>query len=286
MNFSDIATEPGLEAGELATWPAGTEFEPAGVDEDAPSPPELLQDAAVSATATSTATKVLAFLRFITSLRIDTIPFGRSAVLSPLRRDAARSDTVPPDRKPGDPRAIFRIPLERTNSTRKWVSGTVSSEDTARPSWLGLVSVVTLLPAILVVVEATSVRTDVKLLLFPPLAAIGYRIFRQPETDAARLRSVILGPVLGSLCGWGLATIGGLRAWTVAVAVVSGVLIIELAQADAPPILAIVLLALFVGHPDWRYPVAVLAATSLVYITFQAWLWATRSLGPSHQHRE
>ena len=162
----------------------------------------------------------------------------------------------------------------------------------ARPRWLSLATVVVVLPAILVVIEITSARTDVKLLLFPPLAAIGYRVFRQPETDAARLRSVVVGPVLGSFCGWGLAVAGGLQAWTVAVAVLAGIFIVEVLDADAPPILAIVLLALFVGRPDWHYPPAVLAATSLVYIVYRLWLVATRGfavrtgahLGESSRH--
>lgn len=135
-----------------------------------------------------------------------------------------------------------------------------------------------LLPAILVVIEVTSVRSDVKVLLFPPLAAIGYRMFREAGTDAARLRSVVLGPVVGSLCGWGLAAAGGMQAWTVAVAVIAGILVVEVLRADAPPVLAIVLLALFVGRPDWRYPLAVLVATAFVYLIYRAWLWVTRSV--------
>lgn len=162
---------------------------------------------------------------------------------------------------------------------RRAGSGIVPIDDpSTRPRWLRRWSVVLLLPAILVVVEVTSVRSDVKVLLFPPLAAIGYRVFREAGTDAARLRSVVLGPVVGSLCGWGLAAAGGMQAWTVAVAVLAGILVVEILRADAPPVLAIVLLALFVGRPDWRYPLAVLVATAFVYLIYRAWLWATRSL--------
>lgn len=124
----------------------------------------------------------------------------------------------------------------------------------------------------------TSVRSDLKVLLFPPLAAIGYRVFREAGTDAARLRSVVVGPVVGSLCGWGLAAAGGMQAWTVAVAVLAGIAVVEVLRADAPPVLAIVLLALFVGRPDWRYPLAVLVATAFVYVIYQAWLWGTRTI--------
>lgn len=155
--------------------------------------------------------------------------------------------------------------------------GVDTNEPFDRPRWLRIGTVVVLLPAILVAVEMIAARTDVKVLLFPPLAAIGYRVFREPGPGSARLRSVVLGPVLGSLCGWGLATVGGLRAWTVAVAVLAGISIIEVLHADAPPILAIVLLALLVGKPDWLYPVAVLVATSVVYATYHAWLRATRA---------
>lgn len=139
-----------------------------------------------------------------------------------------------------------------------------------------LASVVVLLPAILVLVEEAAARTDVKVLLFPPLAAIGYRVFRHPGSAATGWRSVVLGPVVGSLCGLGLDAASGLRAWTVALAVLAGIAIIEVLRADAPPPLAIILLALFVGRPDWRYPLAVLAATALVFATFRAWRWGTR----------
>jgi hypothetical protein len=130
--------------------------------------------------------------------------------------------------------------------------------------------VVIILPTMLVVLQVFESRTQLKFLLFPPLAAIGYRMFREPDTQAAKWNSVIAAPVLGSLFGYALSQAGGLSGWTTAVAALGGILVIEVIQADAPPTLAVILLALF-AHPTWRFPVSVLTSTVALYVMFTLW---------------
>ena len=103
--------------------------------------------------------------------------------------------------------------------------------------------------------QFASSRTDLKLLLFPPLAAIGYTVLRTPHSPLAHLRSVVLAPTLASVFGTGLAAAGGLQVWTAAAATLAGVVIVELLRAHAPPTVAVALLPLFSSTPSWIYPV-------------------------------
>ncbi|GAA5119365.1 HPP family protein [Haloechinothrix salitolerans] len=137
----------------------------------------------------------------------------------------------------------------------------------------GVVGALLILPALLGVLELLSVHTQLKFLLIPPLASIGYRIFRAPHAAATRARSVILAPTLGSLCGLLLSTWSGLTTLSTALAVAAGILIVEAVAADAPPTLAITLLALFGTDPDWTYPLSVLVATTSLYVVFLGWRW-------------
>lgn len=137
----------------------------------------------------------------------------------------------------------------------------------ARP----FLSVLIILPGMLALFELLATQTELKFLLFPPLASIGYRIFRQPHGLPTHWRSVILAPTLGSLCGLGLNTWGGLNAPTTALAALAGIVIVEALRADAPPTLAVILLALFGTHLDWTFPASVRAATATLYLIFRIW---------------
>src|SRR6266403_1035735 len=108
-----------------------------------------------------------------------------------------------------------------------------------------LAAVLVVLPGMLALLEFASSRTDLKLLLFPPLAAIGYQVLRTPHSPLAHLRSVVLAPTLASVIGTGLAAAGGLQVWTTAAATLAGVVIVEVLRAHAPPTVAVALLALF-----------------------------------------
>ncbi len=134
-----------------------------------------------------------------------------------------------------------------------------------------VIAVAVVLPGILVALQYASSRTDLKLLLFPPLAAIGYHILREPHSPMAHLRSVVLAPTLASACGVALTLAGGLQAWTVAAATLAAVVIVESLRAHAPPALAVALLALFGRESGWTYPVSVLLSTSVLYVVWLVW---------------
>jgi CBS-domain-containing membrane protein len=123
----------------------------------------------------------------------------------------------------------------------------------------------------LALLELASSRTDLKMLLFPPLAAIGYQVLRTPHSPLAHLRSVVLAPTLASAIGTGLAAAGGLQVWTTAAATLAGVVIVELLRAHAPPTVAVALLPLFTRPPSWIFPVSVLLATTALYGVFLGW---------------
>jgi CBS-domain-containing membrane protein len=155
-------------------------------------------------------------------------------------------------------------------------------DDLARPGIAGkraapaaqrasLAAVLVVLPGMLALLEFASSRTDLKMLLFPPLAAIGYQVLRTPHSPLAHLRSVVLAPTLASVIGTGLAAAGGLQVWTTAAATLAGVVIVELLRAHAPPALAVALLPLFSRTPSWIYPVSVVLATTALYGLFLAW---------------
>jgi hypothetical protein len=118
-------------------------------------------------------------------------------------------------------------------------------DDPARRALICRVSAFVILPTLLVILESVSVRTQLKFVLFPPLAAIGFRMFREPAGKAANWRSAVAAPVLASVAGLVLSQAGGLSAWTTATATLTAMLLIEVLDADAPPALAVVLLALF-----------------------------------------
>jgi hypothetical protein len=134
-----------------------------------------------------------------------------------------------------------------------------------------LAAVLVVLPGMIAFMQFASSRTDLKLLLFPPLAAIGYTVLRTPHSPLAHLRSVVLAPTLASVFGTGLAAGGGLQVWTAAAATLVGVVIVELLQAHAPPTVAVAILPLFSSTPSWIYPVSVLVATTALYGVFLVW---------------
>ncbi len=96
-----------------------------------------------------------------------------------------------------------------------------------------LAAVLVVLPGMLALLEFASSRTDLKMLLFPPVAAIGYQILRTPRSPLAHLRSVVLAPTLASLVGTGLAAAGGLQVWTTVAATLAAA---DSGRRSPPPV--------------------------------------------------
>jgi|SRR5947209_763137 len=149
--------------------------------------------------------------------------------------------------------------------------GTAGRRSAPAAQRASLAAVLVVLPGMLALLEFASSRTDLKMLLFLPVAAIGYQVLRTPHSPLAHLRSVVLAPTLASVIGTGLAAAGGLQVWTTAAAALAGVVIVELLRAHAPPTVAVALLALFTRPPSWIFPVSVLLATTALYGVFLAW---------------
>ncbi|GAA3742107.1 hypothetical protein GCM10022402_22290 [Salinactinospora qingdaonensis] len=128
-----------------------------------------------------------------------------------------------------------------------------------------------ILPPFMALTHHLSLHTELKFLLFPPLASLGYRAFRTPWGTATQFRSVVVAPTLGSVCGLALNTWIGLNAPAIAFAVIAGILLVDVLRADAPPTLAVSVLVLLATDPGWAFPLSVLAATSGLYLIFLVW---------------
>src|SRR5437588_967320 len=149
--------------------------------------------------------------------------------------------------------------------------GTAGRRSAPAAQRASLAAVLVVLPGMLALLEFASSRTDLKMLLFPPVAAIGYQVLRTPHSPLAHLRSVVLAPTLASVIGTGLAAAGGLQVWTTAAATLAGVVIVEVLRAHDPPTVAVALLALFTRPPSWIFPVSVLLATTALYGVLLLW---------------
>src|SRR5258708_7301569 len=124
-----------------------------------------------------------------------------------------------------------------------------------------LAAVLVVLPGMLALLQFASSRTDLKMLLFPPLAAIGYQVLRSPHNPLAHLRSVVLAPTLASLFGTGLARAATLR----------GGALRARRRATAPPPVAVAPPPLFSAPRSWIYPPSVLLGTTALSGVSRAW---------------
>ncbi len=108
-------------------------------------------------------------------------------------------------------------------------------------------------------------------LLVPPLAVITYVLFSDPDRADARLRSVVLLPVVGGVAGeLGYAALG-LTPWGVAAAVLAVLLAQRALRARMPPALAIAVLAMLLRARGPWYPIDVGVSALLVWTAFRAW---------------
>jgi CBS-domain-containing membrane protein len=108
-------------------------------------------------------------------------------------------------------------------------------------------------------------------LLVPPLAVVAYLLFSNPERCDARLRAVVLLPLVGALIGEGGYLLLGLTPWGIAAVLLLVLLAQRALRATMPPALAIAVLAMFlrVGGP-W-YPLDVALGTAFVWVAFHGW---------------
>jgi CBS-domain-containing membrane protein len=142
------------------------------------------------------------------------------------------------------------------------------------PAWCERVCVVSalcLLPPFLGAVALAGSATHLRLLLFPPLAAIGYALFLHPYGPYTSLRNSVLGPVTGALVGTLAVTwvpAGPLRVIAVTAA---GILALRLLRVELPPALAVALLTLLVGGEGLLYLASIAASSLALALLFRAW---------------
>jgi hypothetical protein len=77
------------------------------------------------------------------------------------------------------------------------------------PAWrehVCVVSALCVLPPFLGIVAVVGTATHLRLLLFPPLAVIGYALFLHPFGPYTSLRNCVLGPIMGALVGTAAVT--------------------------------------------------------------------------------
>ena len=120
-------------------------------------------------------------------------------------------------------------------------------------------------------IDLLGVATHLRLLLFPPLVAIGYTLFTDPYGKQTCLRDSVLGPVVGALVGVMAVTWlppGPVRVMIVAAA---GILVLRLLRVDLSPALAVALLTLLVGARGLTYLLSIAASSLALTGLFRLW---------------
>jgi CBS-domain-containing membrane protein len=128
-----------------------------------------------------------------------------------------------------------------------------------------------ILPPFLAIVAVIAGQTQMRYMLFPPLAAIGYSLFLDPFSGRATVRGIVIGPVAGALIGaLALAWLpdGPLRILLVAAL---GILALYWLRSELTPALAVALLTLLVGAQGPLYVLSIALTTSALAAIFFIW---------------
>jgi hypothetical protein len=112
-----------------------------------------------------------------------------------------------------------------------------------------------------------------RLVLFPPLAVIGFEMFAHPYICPWARRPLVL-PVacaLTATAGVFFVSLLGVGPLAAACSMLFGVAVLRMFDLHAPPALAAGLLPLVMPQPSYRFPVAVAVGTLLLTMSFLAW---------------
>lgn len=127
------------------------------------------------------------------------------------------------------------------------------------------------MPPYLAIVTVIEHQTNLFLLLFPPLAAIGYALFLQPYHPRARFRGVVLGPVAGALLGVAALAWVPTGGWRTLVVTAAGIIVLALLDIQLAPALALTLLIPLLDARGLE-PVGAIALSSLgMWLLFLLW---------------
>lgn len=130
--------------------------------------------------------------------------------------------------------------------------------------------------ALLSAVQLAGTHRATEYLVLPPLAVIIYLIFREPNGEAANLRSIVVLPCLGAAVGQTCWHFLGLTPPGVALATFAVVILQTGLRAYMPPALALAVLAMLLKPKGPWYVLGVLEGTSIIFVVFECW----RRFGP------
>ena len=125
----------------------------------------------------------------------------------------------------------------------------------------------------LTVGATVSELLDWHFLLYPPLAVIGFEMFAHTRVCPWANRPLALPVACASTAAIGLAIVEHFGAGPLAAAgaTLCGIGVLRLLRLHAPPAVAVGLLPFVIEGPDFRFPIAVAAGTSLLVGTFLLW---------------
>jgi HPP family len=130
--------------------------------------------------------------------------------------------------------------------------------------------------------------SHLKLLLFPPLAALAHEVFTRPRGRWARqpLR-LIITPVLTATIGLVVTRYSHFGAFQVLLITVLSVAVIRLLKSAIGPAFSAGVLPLVLGERHWLYPMAILIGLVGLTVVLLVWRrWCFRKDSPSEPLRE
>lgn len=112
--------------------------------------------------------------------------------------------------------------------------------------------------------------TGFRFLLFPPLAVLGFEMFRHPRTCAWARRPLLMPLACFLTSGGGLlfAKLWGLGPLAAACGMAWGFLVLHILRVHIPPAMAVTLIPLIMTRPGVTYPIAVALGTLLLTFCF------------------
>lgn len=144
-----------------------------------------------------------------------------------------------------------------------------------------------ILPLFLAIVAVIAGQVEMRYLLFPPLAAIGYGLFIDPYSRRATVRGIVIGPVVGAAIGaLALAWLpeGPLR---ILLVTALGILALYWLKSELTPALGVTLLTLLVGAHGLMYVLAIGLTTSALAVIFFVWrryIYERATRAPDEEH--
>jgi hypothetical protein len=145
-------------------------------------------------------------------------------------------------------------------------------EDTLERSPTDYWAMVPLIAFIAVAALAVEL-TNLRFILFPPLAVIGFEMFGHPQVCpwAARPLFLPLACLLTAAGGLLILDVVGGNPLTAALSMGWGMIVLRAFDLHVPPALAVALLPMVMDHPTYAYPLSVGAGTLMLTLWFLGW---------------